>query len=542
MAVLKHIANKNADYGEAINYLLFQHDEESGDPILDEQGRMIMRKEFYMDGINCNAMDFDWECEQTNRKFHKNQTFNEIKSHHYIISFDPKDVTDHGLTGPKAQALCLDFAKKYFPGHQAIVATHTDGHHGSGNIHTHIVINSVRKLDVAETDFTERPCDHKAGYKHHLTKDYLKFLEKSVMEMCQKNGLHQVDLLGPAPVKITQDEYQAKRRGQKKLDRLNAEIIADGLKPRKTEFQTQKDKLRRAIDDIAEQALDFENFQMLLLEKYEIEANAKRGRVGYKVKDREKHITERALGSHYGLAYLNEKFEQNKLREARHESDYHKNPYAIFYFRSELRLVVDLQACAKAQVNEYYAQTVKISNLQHMAETLIYVQDHNYDTQDEMKYEQARLHKQLQALQTSYAATQDEIEKIKEQIRFTGQYFANHKAFQQMLHSENKGQFRLAHGEEIADYEEARKYLKGLHPDGKFPTLKSLYARKSELVDLVKEQKSKIYELGNREKELTIADSNVTEILAGREKVYTLEKEEMLRSESGNRAREENTL
>ena len=27
MAILKHIASKNADYGEAQKYLLFQHDE-----------------------------------------------------------------------------------------------------------------------------------------------------------------------------------------------------------------------------------------------------------------------------------------------------------------------------------------------------------------------------------------------------------------------------------------------------------------------------------------------------------------------------------
>ena len=43
MAVLKHIASKNADYGEALNYLLFQHNEENGKPILDEMGRMVLR-------------------------------------------------------------------------------------------------------------------------------------------------------------------------------------------------------------------------------------------------------------------------------------------------------------------------------------------------------------------------------------------------------------------------------------------------------------------------------------------------------------------
>ena len=38
MAILKHIAIKNMDYGEAQRYLLFQHDEHTKKPILDENG------------------------------------------------------------------------------------------------------------------------------------------------------------------------------------------------------------------------------------------------------------------------------------------------------------------------------------------------------------------------------------------------------------------------------------------------------------------------------------------------------------------------
>ena len=36
MAILKHIAVKNADYGEAQRYLIFKHDEKTGNAILDE--------------------------------------------------------------------------------------------------------------------------------------------------------------------------------------------------------------------------------------------------------------------------------------------------------------------------------------------------------------------------------------------------------------------------------------------------------------------------------------------------------------------------
>ena len=61
MAVLKHIASKNTDYSQIIDYMLFQHDEITMEPILDENGRMILRDEYYIDDINCEAMLFDKE-------------------------------------------------------------------------------------------------------------------------------------------------------------------------------------------------------------------------------------------------------------------------------------------------------------------------------------------------------------------------------------------------------------------------------------------------------------------------------------------------
>ena len=92
MAIVKHIKSRNANYSAAINYLLFEHDEKTGKKIVDESGRSILRKEFYMDGLNCDSMSFDKECELTNDHFHKNKKREDIKSHHYIISYDPADV------------------------------------------------------------------------------------------------------------------------------------------------------------------------------------------------------------------------------------------------------------------------------------------------------------------------------------------------------------------------------------------------------------------------------------------------------------------
>ena len=92
MAIVKHIKSRNANYSAAINYLLFEHDEKTGKKIVNESGRSILRKEFYMDVLNCDPVSFDKECELTNAHFYKNEKREDIKSHHYIISYVPADV------------------------------------------------------------------------------------------------------------------------------------------------------------------------------------------------------------------------------------------------------------------------------------------------------------------------------------------------------------------------------------------------------------------------------------------------------------------
>lgn len=104
----------------------------------------------------------------------------------------------------------------------------------------------------------------KQATKHHLTKDYLKHLQKSLMNICLRENLNQVDLLSPSVNKITQQEYYAKQRGQINLDKLNAELIAEGFTPMKTKFQTEKDKLRDSITAAAKKAKSFEEFSRLL--------------------------------------------------------------------------------------------------------------------------------------------------------------------------------------------------------------------------------------------------------------------------------------
>lgn len=521
MAIIKHIKSKNINYSSALEYLMFKHDEITNKPILDGFGRMIYRDEYYIDGLNCTADTFDIECKTINELFKKNRKKEEIKSHHYIISFDPSDVTEHGLTGVKAQALCREFAEKNFPGYQALIVTHTDGHNGSGNIHTHIVINSVRKYAVERQGYMNKVHEHEAGFKHRSTKLFLQHLQKEVMAMCEREGLHQVDLLSPAAKKITQQEYMAQRSGQKKLDELNKQIIAEGFKPTTTVYQTQKQFLRDAIDECSSIANNFEDFQSLLLEKFNISVIESRGRYRYLHPERDKQTTEKALGSHYGKQYLEQIFgnsEQVKTTTSTHVdsvtvNDYHRDPIMILYYKSQLRLVVDLQTNVKAMQSPAYAQKVKISNLQKMANTIIYVEEKGFDTQTDLQSTLSAEKEKLSDIEKQVEILSIKIKSLNEQIHFTGQYLSSKRIYTEFLKFPNKKRFRQEHIEQIQAYEEARSKLKEFFPNGEYLHMKDLKEQKSIIQKQMEELKSELKYHRDYCRDLETVDANVTAIL-----------------------------
>ena len=123
MATLKHIASKNSDYSAIEAYLIYQHDAFTGKQLQDEHGKPKLRDSYLLDTLECGDFSFAAACLLANRKYGKNTQHGDIKSHQYIISFDPRDAADNGLTIEKAQALGLKFCEENFPGHPAIVCT-----------------------------------------------------------------------------------------------------------------------------------------------------------------------------------------------------------------------------------------------------------------------------------------------------------------------------------------------------------------------------------------------------------------------------------
>ena len=254
MATIKHTSSKNSDLSAAERYLTFQHNEYTGLPILDEYGQPKLRENYLLDTLECGGNTFAMACLLANRKYGKNAQAGDVKTHHYIISFDPRDATDNGLTLEMAQALGLQFCKENFPGHPAIVCAHPDGHNGAGNIHVHIVIGSLRIREIERQPHMEKPCDWQEGCKHRCTAAMLRHLRAEVMELCQSADLYQIDLLKGSGDRITEREYWAQRRGQRRLDFANARDTASGLPIRQTKYETEKAVLRKNIRSVLRKA------------------------------------------------------------------------------------------------------------------------------------------------------------------------------------------------------------------------------------------------------------------------------------------------
>ena len=396
MATLKHINSKNADYGAAEQYLLFEHDEFTMKPVLDETGRLIPREDYRLSTLNCGGEDFAVACMRANLRYEKNQRREDVKSHHYIISFDPRDGPDNGLTVDRAQELGEKFCAEHFPGHQALVCTHPDGHNHSGNIHVHIVINSLRIYEVPLLPYMDRPADTREGCKHRCTNAAMEYFKSEVMEMCHREGLYQIDLLNGSKNRVTDREYWAQKKGQAALDKQNAPMIAGGITPRQTKFETNKEKLRQTLRKALATAASFDEFSSLLLQEG-VTVKESRGRLSYLTPDRTKPITARKLGDDFDRAAVFAVLEQNAARAAEAPARSPDPPRTIKdrlqVARAEIaapkqdgvQRLVDIEQKMAEGKGRGYERWATMHNLKQMAATLNVYQEYGFTSPEQLE-------------------------------------------------------------------------------------------------------------------------------------------------------------
>ena len=528
MATFKHISSKNADYGAAEAYLTFEHDEFTMKPTLDENGRLVPREGYRLATLNCGEEDFAVACLRSNLRYGKNQKREDVKSHHYIISFDPRDGTDNGLTVDKAQSLGEEFCNEHFPGHQAIVCTHPDGHNHSGNIHVHIVINSLRIEAVPLLPYMDRPADTKDGCKHRCTDAAMEYFKSEVMEMCHRENLYQIDLLHGSKNRVTEREYWAQKKGQLALDKENAAREATGQPTKPTKFETDKAKLRRTIRQALSQATSFDEFSSLLLREG-VTVKESRGRLSYLTPDRTKPITARKLGDDFDKAAVLALLTQNAHRAAEQTKAIPEYPAAVKKplqgekttkttpADNTLQRMVDREAKRAEGKGVGYDRWASLHNLKQMAAT------HNFLMENELL--------DLDKLDAAVESSRKALSEARESLRGIEQSISDKKSLRKVVndyrrtrptidaHKKLSGRkaenYRQSHEAEFIIYEAALRQLKVLAPGKKLPATSKL---NTEIEALISEKNAayNTYRTAKAEYEqLATAKRNAEQILHG---------------------------
>ena len=472
--------------------------------------------------------DFAVACMRANLRYGKNQKREDVKSHHYIISFDPRAGTDNGLTADRAQALGEEFCREHFPGHQALVCTHPDGHNGSGNIHVHIVINSLRIAEVPFLPYMERPADTREGCKHRCTDTALRHFKAEVMEMCHREGLYQIDLLNGSKNRITDREYRAQKKGQLALDRENAALAAGGQLPKTTKFETDKEMLRRTIRQALSHASSFDEFSSLLLREG-VTAKESRGRLSYLTPDRTKPITARKLGDDFDKAAVLALLTQNAHRAAEQTTAIPEYPHTQKErLREEktaktapadntLQRMVDREAKRAEGKGVGYDRWASLHNLKQMAAT------HNFLMENELL--------DLDKLDAAVESSRKALSEARESLRGIEQSISDKKSLRKVVndyrrtrptidaHKKLSGRkaenYRQSHEAEFIIYEAALRQLKVLAPGKKLPATSKL---NTEIEALISEKNAayNTYRTAKAEYEqLATAKRNAEQILHG---------------------------
>ena len=445
----------------------------------------MLRESYVLDTLECGDFSFATACLLANRKYGKNTQHGDIKSHQYIISFDPRDAADNGLTMEKAQALGLKFCEENFPGHPAIVCTHPNGHNHSGNIHIHIVIGSVRTREVERKLYMQKPRDWLEGMKHSSTAQTMRHLRVEVMELCEGAGLYQIDLLNGSKERVSEAEYWARRRGQLKLDHENAALTVAGQQPRQKKFETVKDTLRKQISSVLYRTTSFEDFSDKLMQQYGIAVKESRGQLSYLPSGRTKFIRAKKIGDKFDkaavLATLQENAERRRTVQPKPD---------------RIGKLVDIQVKLKQGKGIGYERWAKKHNLKAMSQTLILLQEKGLLNED-------ALDQRIAELETKYhdaLAVVKDLEgrmKTNNELRYHVAAYASTKSVAQQLKTAKRpAVFEEQHRAELTAYRASATYFKA-NDLTKLPSPKKLEAEYAQLAS----EKAKFYEQYKEAKE-----------------------------------------
>ena len=331
----------------------------------------------------------------------------------------------------------------------------------------------------------QKPRDWREGMKHSSTAQTMRHLRVEVMELCEGAGLYQIDLLNGSKERVSEAEYWARSRGQLKLDRENAALLAAGQHPRQKKFETVKGTLREQIASVLYFATSFEDFSDRLLQQYGITVKESRGQLSYLPSGRTKFIRARSIGDKFEKELVLTTLKENAERKRTIQSK-----------PDRIGKLVDIQAKLKQGMGIGYKRWLTKHNLKVMAQTVNLLQEKNLTDED-------ALNQRIAELETKYhdaLAVVKDLEgrmKANKELRYQVAAYASTKSVAQQLKTAKRpAAFEEQHRAELTAYRVAAAYFKA-NDITKLPSPKKLEAEYAQLSS----EKAKFYEQYKEPKE-----------------------------------------
>jgi len=351
----------------------------------------------------------------------------------------------------------------------------------------------------------------------------MEYFKAEVMEMCHRENLYQIDLLHGSANRITEREYWAKRKGQAELDERNAEITADGLTPRTTKFETDKEKLRQKLRTALDTSTTFEQFSTLLL-RQGITIKESRGRLSYLTPDRTKPITARKLGDDFDRATVLARLEQNahrvvEERAAALKADKNVPKRSVMERLHEkqtavkndgIQRTVDIAAKRAEGKGVGYERWAKVHNLQQMAKAQFLLET-GFSSQDDLDAAVNAVHVDLQNTRAALKTIEAEIAEKKELQKWVISYGKTRDVRDGLktIKSEKKrAEYRADHESDFIIADSAVRYFKS-HGITKIPSYKALQAEIERLIAEKNAAYNAYHEQQSRYKELATIQHNL---------------------------------
>ena len=369
----------------------------------------------FVSSYECNPEFVDEEFDNSKKDYYK-QTgrwqFSDIIAYQIRQAFKPGEITPE-----EANRIGYETAMRWTKGqHAFIVATHVDKAH----IHNHIIYNS-----------TNLSCDRK--FRNFLFCGVA--LQRLSDLVCLENGLSVIEPVKPGE-RMKRTDY-----------------------PNRRSF---REDIRDAIDVCLEQKpKDMDELLKLLLEMgYE----SKRGKyVSVKGKGQKKFLRFRSLGAGYRDEDLERIFSGETVQKTVPHSE---------ETEPKLDMLLDIQKMIAKGKGPGYERWAKVHNIKQMAQTLLFLEEHNLRDYDELATK-ARdvsvIFGEISERQKALEARLSEITELKKHII---NYSKTKEIYTQYRQSGYSKKFFEEHREEITLHKAAKDAFSQIH--GKIPSIREL--------------------------------------------------------------------